>query len=279
VLVNGFQSLAFDICQGVCHGDPLSPLLFNLAIEPLLSCFQHNLEGLRVPELAFKVSAFADDILLGLGSGQDFKIAQDCLVLYASASNAKLNNDKCLTLQLGGGGGGGMPVLGELLGDASVFKYLGVPFHPKCFPLPVVWYEKLLTDLTHVISMWQKQHIILSGCIHVLNSCLLSKLWYLSYFVSWSPWFLKRLKQLVTTFLWDTKKPQVSYATLCGTKEVGGLGLIDPGLQAVALKGWWLHRMGQGEVPRWMDLAILNLKECVMPAGWTISFLLTTTQD
>src|ERR1035438_7165888 len=205
VLINGFQSLAFDICQGVHQGDPLSPLLFNIAIEPLLSCFCHKLY-LQVHSLVFKVSAFADDILLGLASKQDFQVAQDCLALYASASNAKLNADKCQTLKLGVDGGGDLPVLGELLGNTAVFKYLGIPFHPKCFPLPVVWYEKQLTDLTHVISMWQKQHITLLGRVHLLNSRLLSKLWYLSYFVSWPPWFLKRLKQLVTTFLWDTKR-------------------------------------------------------------------------
>ena len=85
--------MAFDICQGVYLGDPLSPLLFNIAIEPLLSCFHHKLHGLQVHSLVFKVSAFADDILLGLASKQDSQVAQDCLALYASASNAKINAD------------------------------------------------------------------------------------------------------------------------------------------------------------------------------------------
>jgi hypothetical protein len=279
LLVNGFQSVAFDINQGVRQGDPLSPLLFNIAIEPLLSLFRQKLSGILLPGLSFKISAFADDVVLGLGSSQDVDLALECLDAYASASNAKLNVDKCQTLVLGGGGDVGLPVIGQLLEPDAVLTHLGIPFHAKCFPLSIPWFEKLLTSLSFVISNWQKRHISMIGRIHVLNSRLLSKLWYLSYFVSWPPWFLKRLKQLVTTFLWDGKRPQVAYATLCGAKEDGGLGLIDPGSQAMALKGWWLQRMSQPNQPPWLALALDNFKHRFAPKGWTISLLLTNTSS
>ena len=92
LLVNGFQSLPFDICKGVRQGDPLSPLLFNLAIEPLLACLRYRLGGVKLPGLTFKVSAFADDVLVGVGSGADFQVARDCLSLYMAASNARMIN-------------------------------------------------------------------------------------------------------------------------------------------------------------------------------------------
>ena len=120
VLVNGFQSVAFDICQGVRQGDPLSPLLFNIVIEPLLSYLCYYFRGFKLPGLTFKASAFADNILLGLSPQADFQKAQDCLKLYSQASNAKINPDKCQTLVLGGVAVGGMPVLGQLLDNMSV---------------------------------------------------------------------------------------------------------------------------------------------------------------
>ena len=119
----------------------------------------------------------------------------------------------------------------------------------------------------------------LLGHVHIVNSCLLSKLWYISYFVSWPPWFLKRLKQLVTTFLWNSKRPQVAYATLCSAQEDGGLGLIDPGLQTVAHKGWWLQRMSQPGHTQWMSLALDNFRHRFAPGGWSISILLTNTRS
>jgi len=279
LLVNGFQSVAFDLEQGVRQGDPLSPLLFNIAVEPLLSLCRQKLSGIHLPGLCFKVSAFADDVVLGLGSGHDVRLALECLATYSSASNAKLNVDKCQTLMLGGGGEVGLPVMGQLLEPDAVLTHLGIPFHAKCFPLPVTWFENLLMKLSSVVSNWQKRHISLIGRIHVLNSRLLSKLWYLSYFVTWPPWFLKRLKKLITTFLSDTKWPQVSYSTLCSAKEVGGLGLIDPGLQMVALKGWWLQRMSKPTAPQWRELALMNFKERFAPGGWSISVLVTNTHN
>ena len=133
-------------------GRSLVPTAFNLAIEPLLACLWCRLGGVKLPGLTFKVSAFADDVLVGAESGADFQVAQDCLSLYRAASNARLNADKCQTLVLGGAVAGGMPVLGQLLENLSVFTYLGIPFHGHCFPLPALWYEKCLSNLSNVIS-------------------------------------------------------------------------------------------------------------------------------
>src|ERR1700678_2621934 len=46
VMVNGFKSQMFEIQQGLPQGDPLSPLLYNIILEPLLSTLKKNLNGL-----------------------------------------------------------------------------------------------------------------------------------------------------------------------------------------------------------------------------------------
>ena len=49
VIVNGFISKPFAIHQGLHQGDPLSPLLYDIILEPLLCYFRAILEGFLLP--------------------------------------------------------------------------------------------------------------------------------------------------------------------------------------------------------------------------------------
>jgi hypothetical protein len=65
VMINGMLSSHFQITRGVCQGDPLSCLLFNMAIEPLaeLICCSPKIDGFNIPGVddPLKASLFADD--------------------------------------------------------------------------------------------------------------------------------------------------------------------------------------------------------------------------
>ncbi|KAG7187545.1 hypothetical protein KM043_018869, partial [Ampulex compressa] len=53
-----------ELRRGVKQGDPLSPLLFNLAIEPIIETLNSTTAGLRINESNLSVLAFADDMVL-----------------------------------------------------------------------------------------------------------------------------------------------------------------------------------------------------------------------
>lgn len=66
VKVNGALSGSFDMYNGTRQGCPLSPLLFVLALEPLLMRIRWNtdIRGIKVGEEIHKIAAYVDDILL-----------------------------------------------------------------------------------------------------------------------------------------------------------------------------------------------------------------------
>lgn len=56
--------LAIELKRGVKQGDPLSPILFNLIIEPIIESIQSKISGVNLEGHNLAALAFADDIVL-----------------------------------------------------------------------------------------------------------------------------------------------------------------------------------------------------------------------
>ena len=109
--INGHISHSFITQQrGIRQGDPISPLLFNIAFDPFLRSIQQN-DNFRgfdftteappssaatapTPSLSVKILAYADDTLVYLQNFHDFTLLQQAIDLYMQASNALLNYHK-----------------------------------------------------------------------------------------------------------------------------------------------------------------------------------------
>ena len=75
VLVNGAHSSFMSIVRGVRQGDPMSCLLFNIAIEPLAAALRNSdLRGFRLPGTDEKLIAklFADDTTVYLSEQDNY---------------------------------------------------------------------------------------------------------------------------------------------------------------------------------------------------------------
>ncbi|KAG1253599.1 hypothetical protein G6F68_011260 [Rhizopus microsporus] len=114
VNVNGHLTLPVTLRRGLRQGDPISPILFNLAIEPLNRAINDStsIQGFLPPSLSLpnirdplhgpsslqplKVLAYADDLLIFLRNATDLDEVQSLIQHYNQASNAKMNYDKQL---------------------------------------------------------------------------------------------------------------------------------------------------------------------------------------
>ncbi|EIE76159.1 hypothetical protein RO3G_00863 [Rhizopus delemar RA 99-880] len=110
--INGHFTNEINQCRGLRQGDPLSPLLFNLVLEPFLRhIIQDNailgfsfipLSSNIPPPPDLKVLAYADDVCVFLSSPEDFVRVQYHLHLYGQVSDAKVNLLKTEAIFLNG---------------------------------------------------------------------------------------------------------------------------------------------------------------------------------
>jgi hypothetical protein len=105
IAINRFMSLPFHVTRGVHQGDPLSCLLFDLAIEPL-ACMLRNspkIQGYHIPGLNKRVivNMFADDTTIYLSNKDKYKDLEEILNDWCTASGAKFNMEKTEILPIG----------------------------------------------------------------------------------------------------------------------------------------------------------------------------------
>ncbi|KAG1358340.1 hypothetical protein G6F62_000791 [Rhizopus arrhizus] len=113
--VNGFLTALISQARGLRQGNSLSPLLFNLAIEPLLRFIwssplisgfiflrpqQPNFTSLPRPSPPLKVLAYADNDLVFLTRPTELQTLLYLVFLYGKASNARSNRGKTLAVSL-----------------------------------------------------------------------------------------------------------------------------------------------------------------------------------
>ena len=105
ILINGELSRPIRIVRGVPQGDPLSCLLFDLAIEPLAECIRRTetLKGIQIPTRRehLKIKLFADDTTVVLSEHDRIRDLQRILENWCAVSGAKFNIEKTEIIPLG----------------------------------------------------------------------------------------------------------------------------------------------------------------------------------
>lgn len=104
VMINGEISTKFNVTRGVRQGDPLSCLLFDIAIEPLAEMLRKSdLTGFKTKEMAHRivVTMFADDTTVYLSEKDNIKTLNDILSCWCNASGARFNTSKTEIIPIG----------------------------------------------------------------------------------------------------------------------------------------------------------------------------------
>lgn len=262
--VNGFLTDSIPQHRGLKQGDPLSPILFNLAFEPLLRSIQHDLDikGYLLPpsirssspnELSspVKLMAYADDIVCLLNSPSELTSLHNHLNLYSRASNARINFDKTEAISLSGSP--------KIYGDhwrLALNSYHITSWHDCLSSNPVIYLgfplftstnqrniflDSFLEKIQISCDIHSQRALSIRGRATVLNSLILSKLWHVLRVVSVPTSFFKSVQSIISKFINFHIFPKISFSTACLSRSQGGLGLLNPFIQQMALQLRWLH--------------------------------------
>ena len=100
IILNGEKLKAFSLRSGIRQGCPLSPLLFNIALEVLATSIREEKEikGIQVGKKEIKLSPFADDMILYIENLKDsIRKLLELISEFSKVAGYKINTQKSLT--------------------------------------------------------------------------------------------------------------------------------------------------------------------------------------
>ncbi|NXF98683.1 PO21 protein, partial [Eubucco bourcierii] len=94
IKIKGGETEPIKIKTGVKQGDPMSPLLFNLSIDPLLCKLEKSGEGFQHDAASLTTMAFADDLVLLSSSWSGMKKNIEILEAFCDLTGLKTQGEK-----------------------------------------------------------------------------------------------------------------------------------------------------------------------------------------
>ncbi|MDE1906295.1 MAG: reverse transcriptase family protein, partial [Rhodospirillales bacterium] len=196
VAFNGWLSRAFVVNNGVPQGDPLSPLLYLIALQPLSAALRAGVaRGTLRPVLTAEGQALppahmlADDVSLALQSVRDVEVAfESCVLPFCAATGSALGLAKCVGMTLGAHPlieGLHAPLGIPFLEQGGTHVHLGIPL---CRPAAAnaaaqTAFDAAAGGIRGAVAHWSAHRLSLVGRSHVGKQALYARLVYLATFL------------------------------------------------------------------------------------------------
>lgn len=248
--------------KGLRQGDPISSLLFVLAMDVLskqLDAGAVDQKFVPHPQCDAPLIthlSFADDVLIFFdGAEASILGILDILQQFKTISGLGVNREKS-ALFIDGGDFQGLQLLATGLGlRAGSFpvRYLGVPLTSK--KLRTQDYKPLLDKISKRFNSWTVKHLSFAGRLQLIRSFIYSTITFWASIFLLPNQCLEEIEHMCNAFLWkgapnSARGAKVSWESVCTPKESGGLGLrrLLAWNKVLGLKLIWLIFAGSGSL-------------------------------
>ena len=165
-----------------------------------------------------------------------------CLAVYDTyerGSGSKLNLSKSKGLWLGTWANlSDPPVALEWL--SVKIKVLGVFLGPG--NLDDDNWKPRIAAVENTLSSWRQSILSFQGRALVINTLVLSQVWYVASLIHMPPWVLGKLLRLVFSFFWKGKMDLVAPTVVVQAPSVDGFSVVDVKLKVQSLLVQWVRR-------------------------------------
>lgn len=247
IRINDKSSEPLRLLAGVRQGNPLSPTIFILCLEPFLAKLKHSIVGIPLEANIFvKVLAYADDVTVCLNNPKEQHILSNALNQFAKASGLEVNKNKTILLSRKIG-------LYKLPfqkhhADKPEIKYMGVPLSPKLkLTFLKNWTKNLHTAVNLDLPLQQRALGI--------NTYLISKLHYQDTLASFKQSEINKIAlQMNQCFR------GVGEENLLALPNQGGFGLMDIRTQTTYNRCKIIYKMLTSTEPHNWHLQVYRAK-------------------
>lgn len=251
MLVNGQPGNTIACANGLRQVDPISPMLFILAMEALhhIFCFparQNLITPLGSRGLTGRLSLFADDVMIFLKPVElDVLMCKAILDDFGVASGLRINPQKCTILSIRCSPedvdllttGLGCPI------GSFPWRYLGLPLCLR--KAGAAQFQDLVDIIARKLPTRRAAALDKSARL-IVQSVLCAMPIHTMMTLDVSPAILARIRKICRGFLWAGRAHAnggncvVVWDTVCTPKWAGGLGPPDMHWLNVALGARWL---------------------------------------